>query len=76
MIFLCFEKIELFIYHNSYFSSQCLVAKNPVIIGGLSKEESMKYLIKKRNIKEVDAKKIFDLVGDPYRRVSWTKIHR
>jgi hypothetical protein len=32
-------------------------------IGDLSKEESMEYLIKKRNIKEADANKIFDLVG-------------
>ena len=32
-------------------------------IGDLSKEESMEYLIKKRKIKEVDAKNIFDLVG-------------
>ena len=32
-------------------------------IGDLSKEESMEYLIEKRNIKEVDAKKLFDLVG-------------
>ncbi|RIA84237.1 P-loop containing nucleoside triphosphate hydrolase protein [Glomus cerebriforme] len=39
-------------------------AKTPVMeIGDLSKEESMEYLIKKRNIKEVDAKKLFDLVG-------------
>ncbi|GES74430.1 P-loop containing nucleoside triphosphate hydrolase protein [Rhizophagus clarus] len=39
-------------------------AKTPVMeIGDLSKEESMKYLIKKRNIKEVDANKLFDLVG-------------
>ena len=39
-------------------------AKKPVIeIGDLGKEESMEYLIKKRNIKEVDAKKLFDLVG-------------
>jgi hypothetical protein len=32
-------------------------------IGDLSKEESMEYLIKKCKIKEVDAKKLFDLVG-------------
>ncbi|CAB5359861.1 unnamed protein product [Rhizophagus irregularis] len=39
-------------------------AKTPVMeIGDLSKEESMEYLIKKRKIKEVDAKKLFDLVG-------------
>ncbi|GES86142.1 P-loop containing nucleoside triphosphate hydrolase protein [Rhizophagus clarus] len=39
-------------------------AKTPVMeIGDLSKEESMKYLIKKRDIKEVDANKLFDLVG-------------
>ncbi|CAB4443491.1 unnamed protein product [Rhizophagus irregularis] len=39
-------------------------AKKPVMeIGDLNKEESMEYLIKKRNIKEVDAKKIYDLVG-------------
>lgn len=40
------------------------MCKKPVIeIGDLNKEESMEYLIKKHNIKEVDVKKIFDLVG-------------
>ncbi|GBC23142.2 P-loop containing nucleoside triphosphate hydrolase protein [Rhizophagus irregularis DAOM 181602=DAOM 197198] len=39
-------------------------AKTPVMeIGDLSEEESMEYLIKKRKIKEVYAKKLFDLVG-------------
>ena len=32
-------------------------------IGDLSKEESMEYLTKKRNINEVDAKKLYELVG-------------
>jgi hypothetical protein len=39
-------------------------AKRPVMeIGDLNKEESMEYLVKKRNIKEVDAEKLYDLVG-------------
>ncbi|CAB4445411.1 unnamed protein product [Rhizophagus irregularis] len=39
-------------------------AKKPVIeIGDLSKEESMKYLTEKRKINEVDAKKLYELVG-------------
>ncbi|RIA81169.1 hypothetical protein C1645_744722 [Glomus cerebriforme] len=39
-------------------------AKQPVMeIGNFSREESMEYLIKKRNIKEVDAEKLYELVG-------------
>ncbi|RIA82359.1 hypothetical protein C1645_835480 [Glomus cerebriforme] len=39
-------------------------AKQPVMeIGDFSREESMEYLIKKRNIKEVDAEKLYELVG-------------
>ncbi|PKK71903.1 hypothetical protein RhiirC2_743663, partial [Rhizophagus irregularis] len=39
-------------------------AKHPVIeIGDLSNEESMKYLTEKRKINEVEAKKLYDLVG-------------
>ncbi|CAG8594227.1 2543_t:CDS:2, partial [Paraglomus brasilianum] len=39
-------------------------AKKPVVeIGDLSKEESMEYLTKKRNINEVEAKKLYELVG-------------
>ncbi|CAG8667676.1 13317_t:CDS:2, partial [Acaulospora morrowiae] len=38
-------------------------AKPVVEIGDLSKEESMTYLTKKRNINEVDAKKLYELVG-------------
>ncbi|CAG8590668.1 10094_t:CDS:2 [Diversispora eburnea] len=39
-------------------------AKQPVIeIGDLSEEESMEYLIKKRKINEVEAKKLYKLVG-------------
>ncbi|GES74874.1 P-loop containing nucleoside triphosphate hydrolase protein [Rhizophagus clarus] len=32
-------------------------------IGDFSKKESMRYLVKKCNIKEVDAEKLYDLVG-------------
>ena len=39
-------------------------AKKPVMeIGDLDKEESMKYLVEKRSIKEEDTKKLYDLVG-------------
>ncbi|CAG8651392.1 6276_t:CDS:2, partial [Ambispora gerdemannii] len=39
-------------------------AKKPVIeIGDLNKEESMEYLTKKRKINEVEAKKLYELVG-------------
>ncbi|CAG8808529.1 5112_t:CDS:2, partial [Gigaspora margarita] len=39
-------------------------AKQPVVeVGDLSEEESMKYLIEKRKIAEVDARKIYELVG-------------
>ncbi|CAG8682840.1 13796_t:CDS:2 [Funneliformis caledonium] len=39
-------------------------AKQPVIeIGDLSEKESMEYLIKKRKINEVEAKKLYELVG-------------
>ena len=39
-------------------------ADKPVIeIGDLNEKESMEYLINKRNINSVEAKKIYDLVG-------------
>ena len=39
-------------------------AKQPVIeIGDLSEKESMEYLTEKRKINEVEAKKLYELVG-------------
>ena len=38
-------------------------AKTVIEIGDLSKEESMKYLIEKHNIKEEEAKRLYSLVG-------------
>jgi hypothetical protein len=39
-------------------------ADKPVMeIGDLSKEESMKYLIEKRKVKEEEAKRLYELVG-------------
>ena len=44
-------------------SSNWSRAKPVIKIGDLSEEESMKYLTEKRKINEVDAKKIYELVG-------------
>jgi hypothetical protein len=48
----------LIIANNSAWSRATMIE-----IGDLSEKESMEYLIKKRKINEVEARKLYDLVG-------------